>query len=54
MPAFKVIQAALSGDEGWHAVREPLVALDADSRRALLAALATTGLEAARDAAGPY
>jgi len=54
MPAFKAIQAALTADEGWLAVREPLVALDAAGRRALLDGLAATGLDAARDAAGPY
>jgi 4-hydroxy-tetrahydrodipicolinate synthase len=53
MPAFKAIQASLTADDGWLAVREPLLALDADARRSLLAALAATGLDPARDGVGP-
>lgn len=53
MPAFKAIQAALTGDDGWRAVRAPLVALDAAARRTLLAELAATGLDATPDGAGP-
>lgn len=53
-PGFKAIQAALTGDAAWHAVRDPLVALGAEDRAALLAGLRETGLDAARDAAGPY
>jgi 4-hydroxy-tetrahydrodipicolinate synthase len=54
MPAFKAIQAALTGDDAWLDAREPLVALDAIERRALLEGLKATGLDPARDAAGPY
>jgi len=50
-PAFKAIQASITGDEGWLAVREPLVALDAGATQSLLAGLAATGLDPARDSA---
>jgi 4-hydroxy-tetrahydrodipicolinate synthase len=53
MPAFKAIQASLTADDGWLAVREPLLALDAQARRSLLAGLAGTGLDPAGDGAGP-
>lgn len=53
MPAFKAIQASIAADDGWLAVREPLVALDEGARRSLLAGLAGTGLDPARDGARP-
>jgi 4-hydroxy-tetrahydrodipicolinate synthase len=49
--AFKALQADLTGDEGWGAVRPPLVALDTDQRKAWLADVAKCGLVAERDAA---
>ncbi len=52
--AFKALQAELSGDEGWVALRPPLVALDSTARHAWLAAVAASGVVAERDAAGPY
>jgi 4-hydroxy-tetrahydrodipicolinate synthase len=52
--AFKALQAELSGDDGWAALRPPLVALGSAERRAWLAAVAASGVVAERDAAGPY
>jgi 4-hydroxy-tetrahydrodipicolinate synthase len=52
--AFKALQADLSGDDGWTALRPPLVALDSGERQAWLAAVAASGIDAERDAAGPY
>ena len=52
--AFKALQAELSGDGGWAALRPPLVALDSSARRAWLAEVAGSGVIAERDAAGPY
>jgi 4-hydroxy-tetrahydrodipicolinate synthase len=52
--AFKALQAELSGDGGWTALRPPLVALDSAQQRAWLAAVAASGIDAERDAAGPY
>lgn len=52
--AFKALQAELSGDDGWRSLRPPLVELDSTQRRAWLAAAAVSGIDVARDAAGPY
>jgi 4-hydroxy-tetrahydrodipicolinate synthase len=52
--AFKALQAELSGDDGWAALRPPLMALDAAERHAWIAAVAASGIVAERDAAGPY
>ena len=52
--AFKAIQADLSGDAAWDALRLPLTALDSEERRRMLAAVAATGIDFERDAAGPY
>jgi 4-hydroxy-tetrahydrodipicolinate synthase len=53
-PAFKALQADLCGDEGWRSLRPPLVELDVAERRAWLAAAAASGIDVARDGAGPY
>jgi 4-hydroxy-tetrahydrodipicolinate synthase len=52
--AFKALQAEISGDNGWMALRPPLVALDSAAQRTWLAAAATSGIDIERDAAGPY
>ncbi len=52
--AFKAIQAHLSADAPWDALRLPLTPLDNDERRRMLAAVNTTGIVPERDAAGPY
>jgi len=52
--AFKALQAELSGDPGWAALRPPLVALDSSARLAWLAEVAGSGVIAERDGAGPY
>jgi 4-hydroxy-tetrahydrodipicolinate synthase len=43
-PAFKALQAELTGDAGWNALRLPLVPLDAKTRAAWLAAAAACGI----------
>ncbi len=48
--AFKALQAELTGDGAWNALRSPLVALDSGTRNAWLAAVAGCGLEVERDA----
>jgi 4-hydroxy-tetrahydrodipicolinate synthase len=53
-PAFKALQAELSGDSGWRSVRLPLIALDDAERQAWLAAAGSSGIDVARDGAGPY
>jgi 4-hydroxy-tetrahydrodipicolinate synthase len=52
--AFKALQADLSGDDGWKALRPPLVELSSGERHAWLEAVAASGIDAGRDAAGPY
>jgi 4-hydroxy-tetrahydrodipicolinate synthase len=52
--AFKALQAEMSGDAGWAALRPPLIALDSSARRAWLAEVAASGVIAERDGAGPY
>ena len=52
--AFKALQAELSRDDGWAALRPPLVALDSEARRAWLADVAASGVAVERDGAGPY
>lgn len=52
--AFKAIQAHLSADPAWDALRLPLTRLDDDERRRMLTAIGTTGIDFERDAAGPY
>ncbi len=52
--AFKALQADLADDEGWAALRPPLVALDSEARRAWLADVAASGVVVERDGAGPY
>jgi 4-hydroxy-tetrahydrodipicolinate synthase len=39
MPAFKVLMAQHTGDDGWLRVRAPLVALDAEQSKSFLSAL---------------
>jgi 4-hydroxy-tetrahydrodipicolinate synthase len=51
--AFKALQAELSDDDGWAALRPPLVALDSEARRAWLADVAASGVVVERDGAGP-
>jgi 4-hydroxy-tetrahydrodipicolinate synthase len=51
--AFKALQAALTGDAGWNALRPPLVPLDSPKREAWLAAAAACGI-AGSDAAAPH
>ncbi|HET9763533.1 MAG TPA: dihydrodipicolinate synthase family protein [Casimicrobiaceae bacterium] len=46
-PAFKALQAELTGDPAWNALRLPLVPLDSKTRAAWLAAAAACGI--ARD-----
>ena len=52
--AFKAIQAHLSADGAWEALRLPLTALDDEERRRMLAAVDEAGIHFERDAAGPY
>ena len=52
--AFKALQAELADDDGWAALRPPLVALDSETRRAWLADVAASGVVVERDGAGPY
>jgi len=52
--AFKAIQAHLSADAAWGALRLPLTALDHEERRRMLAAVGAAGIDFGRDAAGPY
>ena len=52
--AFKALQAELADDNGWAALRPPLVALDSEARRAWLADVAASGVVVERDGAGPY
>ncbi len=52
--AFKALQAELAIDDGWAALRPPLVALDSEARRAWLADVAASGVVVERDGAGPY
>jgi 4-hydroxy-tetrahydrodipicolinate synthase len=52
--AFKALQAELAHDDGWAALRPPLVALDSEARRAWLADVAASGVVVERDGAGPY
>jgi 4-hydroxy-tetrahydrodipicolinate synthase len=52
-PAFKALQAELTGDAAWNALRPPLVPLDEAQRKSWLAAVAASGV-ARSDAAGPY
>jgi 4-hydroxy-tetrahydrodipicolinate synthase len=49
--AFKALLADLSGDASWDALCPPLVSMDRDARRALIASVARTGIVASRDAA---
>ncbi len=52
--AFKALQAELADDDGWAALRPPLIALDSEARRAWLADVAASGVVVERDGAGPY
>jgi 4-hydroxy-tetrahydrodipicolinate synthase len=52
--AFKALQAEFADDDGWAALRPPLVALDSEARRAWLADVAASGVVVERDGAGPY
>jgi len=47
MPAFKALQATLSGDEDWCAVRPPLAPLPAEERRQMEDRLRRSGMMAA-------
>jgi 4-hydroxy-tetrahydrodipicolinate synthase len=49
--AFKALVAEVTQDPGWEALRVPLMPLDRDTRRALLASVARTGIAAEREAA---
>lgn len=49
--AFKALQAELADDDGWAALRPPLVALDSQSQRAWLADVAASGVVVERDGA---
>ena len=44
----------MTDDDGWAALRPPLVALDSEARRAWLADVAASGVVVERDGAGPY
>ena len=50
--AFKALQAELADDDGWAALRPPLVALDSEARRAWLADVAASGVVVERDGPG--
>jgi 4-hydroxy-tetrahydrodipicolinate synthase len=50
--AFKALQAELTGDSAWNALRPPLVSLDPGARSAWLEAVAACGI-ARSDAASP-
>jgi len=52
--AFKSLQAELTGDKGWSALRPPLVALDSATERAWLTDAAASAVVIEQDAAGPY
>jgi 4-hydroxy-tetrahydrodipicolinate synthase len=52
-PAFKALQAELTGDPSWSGLRPPLLPLEPRERSAWLAAVAACRI-AASDAAGPY
>jgi 4-hydroxy-tetrahydrodipicolinate synthase len=52
--AFKALQAELTGDDGWAALRPPLLALDRAARRAWLEEVARSGVVTERDAAAAY
>jgi 4-hydroxy-tetrahydrodipicolinate synthase len=52
--AFKALQAELTDDDGWAALRPPLVVLNSEARRAWLADVAASGVVVERDGAGPY
>jgi 4-hydroxy-tetrahydrodipicolinate synthase len=43
-PAFKALQAELTGDPAWNALRLPLLPLDAEARRGWLAAVGACGI----------
>ena len=43
-PAFKALQAELTGDPAWNALRPPLVPLDGGQRKAWLAAVAACAM----------
>jgi 4-hydroxy-tetrahydrodipicolinate synthase len=47
--AFKAIMAIVDGDPGWHRVRPPLVALDADERARIAAQMACFALDRGQD-----
>ena len=49
--AFKALLASLTGDATWETMAPPLVPMDRDAQRALLASISRTGIVAARDAA---
>jgi 4-hydroxy-tetrahydrodipicolinate synthase len=49
--SFKAIKALLANDDGWLALRAPLVEMSRASRRALIAELGATGIDPARDGA---
>ena len=53
-PAFKALQAELTGDEAWAELRPPLVALNSATRRAWLADVAGSGIASERNTAGPF
>ena len=52
-PAFKALQADLTGDTAWNVLRPPLMPLESNARDAWLAAVATCGI-ARSDATGPH
>ena len=52
-PAFKALQAELTGDAAWNALRLPLLPLEPRARSAWLAAVAACRI-AATDSASPY
>jgi 4-hydroxy-tetrahydrodipicolinate synthase len=51
--AFKALLAELYDDDAWRALRQPLVELDSAQRRTWLAVANASGIDIARDAAGP-
>jgi len=52
-PAFKALQAELTGDAAWNALRPPLMPLESPARETWLAAVAACGI-ARNDAADPH
>ena len=52
--ALKAMMSELTGDNGWDALRPPLVALDRGARRAWFAAVARAGIVPERDAAASH